>query len=73
MMSEPENESVDQSTAWLWFKGLVEPARDEKGQIRLRNGEIVWVAPGTAERSDGRLSGPERPTSSSGSTQPSGE
>lgn len=41
---EPECETADQSISWLWLNRLIEPGRDERGHVRIRDGEIVWVA-----------------------------
>jgi hypothetical protein len=38
------NLSMTRSIEWLRVNGFIEPARDDKNQILLRNGEIVWVA-----------------------------
>jgi len=43
--SEPEREgeTLDESLAALWTDGLIEPMRDENGEVVYRNGQVVWV------------------------------
>jgi hypothetical protein len=37
-----KREAYEEALAQFWFNGLIEPARDANGHVRLRNGEIVW-------------------------------